>query len=239
MKIAVTYSDGEVFQHFGKTEQFKVYDVEDKKVVSSEVIGNNGLGHEALAGLLADNSIDVLICGGMGEGAKNALAEAGVEVVSGAQGDADSAVEAFLKHHKSSHTSVAILEGMNFLEVNMKVDNFFQRVQFLCVVFFQEACHAVVNEFRFACSFTAHLIGQPFVVANSKPFFAAVGSVCLQNAVQSFDHFFCQHCFRLVNNEVDATEVVHCFHNVIHVYRRTIGYSNGVGFKDIACLLMC
>ena len=97
MKIAITYSDGEVFQHFGKTEQFKVYDVEDKKVVSSEVIGNNGLGHEALAGLLAENNIDVLICGGMGEGAKNALAEAGVEVVSGAQGDADSAVEAFLK----------------------------------------------------------------------------------------------------------------------------------------------
>ncbi len=97
MRIAVTYSNGEVFQHFGKTEQFKVYEVEDNKVVSSEVTGNNGLGHEALAGLLADNKINLLICGGMGEGAKNALAESGVEVISGAQGDADAAVEAYLR----------------------------------------------------------------------------------------------------------------------------------------------
>jgi len=97
MKIAVTYSNGEVFQHFGKTEQFKVYEVEDNKVVSSQVMGNNGLGHEALAGLLADNSIDVLICGGMGEGARNALAEAGLTVISGAQGDTDAAVEAYLR----------------------------------------------------------------------------------------------------------------------------------------------
>ncbi len=97
MKIAVTYSDGEVFQHFGKTEHFKVYEVEDNKVVSSEVTGNNGLGHEALAGLLAENFVDVLICGGMGQGAQNALIEAGIDVISGAEGDADAAVEAYLK----------------------------------------------------------------------------------------------------------------------------------------------
>ncbi len=97
MKIAVTYSNGEVFQHFGKTEQFKVYDVEDNKVVSSEVTGNNGLGHEALAGLLAEKDIDVLICGGMGQGAQDALREAGIDVISGAEGDTDAAVEAYLK----------------------------------------------------------------------------------------------------------------------------------------------
>ena len=97
MKIAVTYANGDVFGHFGKTEEFKVYEVADKKVVSSQVIGNNGLGHEALAGLLEDNSIDVLICGGMGEGAKNALSAAGIEVVSGAEGNADEAVEAYLR----------------------------------------------------------------------------------------------------------------------------------------------
>ncbi|MCR5101568.1 MAG: FKBP-type peptidyl-prolyl cis-trans isomerase [Butyrivibrio sp.] len=97
MKIAVTYSNGDVFQHFGKTEEFKVYEVEDNKVVSSQVIGNDGLGHEALAGLLADKDIDLLICGGMGEGAKNALKAAGLEVVSGAQGNADEAVDAYLR----------------------------------------------------------------------------------------------------------------------------------------------
>lgn len=97
MKIAVAYENGNVFQHFGKTENFKVYEAENGQVVSSEVIGSNGTGHEALAGLLADWSVDVLICGGIGGGAQAALAEAGVELCAGAQGNADEAVEAYLK----------------------------------------------------------------------------------------------------------------------------------------------
>lgn len=117
MKIAVTYDNGNIFQHFGKTETFKVYEVEDNKVVSSEVIGSNGEGHGALAGLLAGQNVDVLICGGIGGGAQTALAEAGVELCSGAQGDADQAVEAYLKgelaskgatcdhhHHEEGHS---------------------------------------------------------------------------------------------------------------------------------------
>ena len=62
MKIAVTYDNGNVFQHFGKTEYFKLYEVEDNKVVSSEVMSSNGTGHGALAGLLAERSVEVLIC---------------------------------------------------------------------------------------------------------------------------------------------------------------------------------
>ena len=86
MKIAVTYDNGNIFQHFGKTENFKVYEVEDNQVVSSEVIGSNGTGHGALAGLLSEQGVDVLICGGIGGGAQAALAEAGVELCSGAEG---------------------------------------------------------------------------------------------------------------------------------------------------------
>ena len=97
MKIAVTYDNGNIFQHFGRTEFFKVYDVEDNKIVSSEVIGSNGTGHGALAGLLANHGIDVLICGGIGGGAQAALSEAGVELVAGASGDVDQAVESYLK----------------------------------------------------------------------------------------------------------------------------------------------
>ena len=100
MKIAVTYDNGNVFQHFGKTENFKVYEVEDNKVVSSEVIGSNGTGHGALAGLLAEQGIDVLICGGIGGGAQTALAEAGIQLCSGAQGNTDEVVEAYLKGEK-------------------------------------------------------------------------------------------------------------------------------------------
>ena len=68
MKVAVTYENGNIFQHFGHTAQFKVYDIEDGKIVSSQVVGTNGSGHGALAGLLAQGGVDALICGGIGAG---------------------------------------------------------------------------------------------------------------------------------------------------------------------------
>lgn len=97
MKIAVTYENGSVFQHFGHSEQFKVYQVEEGAVVSSEVVGTDGNGHGALAGFLKGMDVDVLICGGIGGGARNALSEAGIELYPGVGGDADQAVEALLK----------------------------------------------------------------------------------------------------------------------------------------------
>ena len=97
MKIAVTYDNGNVFQHFGRTEEFKVYDVEDNKVLSSEVISSNGSGHGALAGVLAGEGINVLICGGIGGGAQAALEEAGIELVAGAEGNTDEVVEKYLR----------------------------------------------------------------------------------------------------------------------------------------------
>ena len=115
MKIAVTYENGEIFQHFGRTEQFKLYNVEENKVVSSEIISSNGSGHSALAILLSDYAVDVLICGGIGGGAQSALAANGIQLCAGATGNADEAVEAFLKgelfsqdptcdhHHEHGH----------------------------------------------------------------------------------------------------------------------------------------
>ena len=124
MKIAVTYDNGEIFQHFGKTESFKVYEVEDNKVVSSEVIGSNGTGHGALAGLLAEQGVNVLICGGIGGGAQTALTEAGIELCAGAQGNTDQAVESYLNgelvssgancdhhHHEEGHPCGSHEEG--------------------------------------------------------------------------------------------------------------------------------
>lgn len=123
MKIAVTYDNGTIFQHFGKTENFKVYDVENGQVLSGEVISSNGSGHSALAGLLAGQNVDVLICGGIGGGAQVALTEAGIELCAGAQGYADQAVEAYLKgelvssgatcdhHHEEGHSCGEHEEG--------------------------------------------------------------------------------------------------------------------------------
>ena len=96
MKIAVTYENGEVFQHFGHTENFKVYNIENKKVVSSEIISSNGTGHESLAGMLKSLGIETLICGGIGGGAKVALAQEGMTVYPGANGKADDAINALL-----------------------------------------------------------------------------------------------------------------------------------------------
>lgn len=96
MKIAVTYENGQIFQHFGHTEQFKVYEVEDGKVVSSSVEDTNGSGHGALAGVLKDLGVEALICGGIGGGARMALAEAGIQLYGGVSGDADQAVEALI-----------------------------------------------------------------------------------------------------------------------------------------------
>lgn len=120
MRIAVTYENGEIFQHFGHTEQFKIYDAENGKVVSSQVVDTDGSGHGALAQILSSLNVEVLICGGIGAGAKNALAMANIKLFGGVCGKADEAVDAFLngnldfnpdvrcnhhdEHHGEGHT---------------------------------------------------------------------------------------------------------------------------------------
>lgn len=98
MKLAVTYNEANqtIFQHFGKTQAFKLYTIEDGKIVSSEVLPCNGAGHSALAVLLQQHGVDTLICGGIGAGAQSALSNAGITLYGGASGDADKAVEDFL-----------------------------------------------------------------------------------------------------------------------------------------------
>ena len=116
MKIAVTYENGQIFQHFGHTPSFKVYEVQEGKILSAEVVDTNGSGHGALAGFLGGLDADVLICGGIGGGAQAALAQAGIKLYGGVSGYADDAVEAFLagnldynpnvrcNHHGEGHT---------------------------------------------------------------------------------------------------------------------------------------
>lgn len=116
MKIAVTYENGEIFGHFGHTEQFKIYTVEQGKVISSEVVPTGENGHGALAGFLKEHGVDTLICGGIGGGARMALAQVGVQLYPGAGGAADAAVQALLmgtlqydpdtvcSHHQGNHS---------------------------------------------------------------------------------------------------------------------------------------
>ncbi len=96
MRVAVTYDNGNVFGHFGKTEQFKVYDIEDGKIVDAQILGTNGEGCGALAGILNIANVDTLICGGIGGGAQRALQEAGITLYAGVNGSADGAVNALI-----------------------------------------------------------------------------------------------------------------------------------------------
>ena len=93
MRIAVTYENGEIFQHFGHSERFKLYDVEDGKITGEQVVDTNGSGHGALAGFLQAAKADALICGGIGMGAQMALADAGIKLYAGVRGSADAAAK--------------------------------------------------------------------------------------------------------------------------------------------------
>lgn len=117
MKIAVTYDNGNVFGHFGHTEQFKIYEVVDGMLANAQIYPTNGSGHGALAGFLASRGVDALICGGIGAGAQTALAEAGIRLYAGCSGSADQRVAELLAgtlvyaqaatcdhHHGEEHT---------------------------------------------------------------------------------------------------------------------------------------
>lgn len=125
MKIAVTYDNenGEIFQHFGHTEQFKLYDIEDGKIANSQVVSADGFGHGALAGFLSNLKVDTLICGGIGGGAQAALADVNIRLYGGVQGNADAAVQELLNsslsydpdvhcnHHEEGHACGEHKEG--------------------------------------------------------------------------------------------------------------------------------
>lgn len=117
MIVAVTYENGMVFQHFGHTAQFKLYTVENNAVQESRLLPTGASGHGALASLLQASGVNTLICGGIGAGAKDALAKCGITVYPGVTGNADQSVQALLSgtlhfvpdiqcshHHENGHT---------------------------------------------------------------------------------------------------------------------------------------
>ena len=99
MRIAVTYEDGQIFQHFGHTEQFQIYEVENGTVKRAQTVSAAGSGHGALAGFLKQHGVEILICGGIGGGARTALSQAGIQLFGGVSGSADQAVADFSGGH--------------------------------------------------------------------------------------------------------------------------------------------
>ncbi len=97
MKIALTYENGKVFQHFGHTEKIKIYEIKNGDIVSEDIIDTSASGHEKLVEFLQKNNIEVLICGGIGEGAKNALSEAGIQLYGGVSGNIEEVIKDYIE----------------------------------------------------------------------------------------------------------------------------------------------
>ncbi|MCI2111815.1 MAG: DUF134 domain-containing protein [Bacilli bacterium] len=98
MKVAVSFDDGKVFQHFGQTSSFKLYEVKEGAVVSSSVEPTNGVSHHELIQWLRDKGVDTLICGGIGGGAIRLLKKSGITCMAGVEGSAEEAVAKLLKN---------------------------------------------------------------------------------------------------------------------------------------------
>ncbi|MEG0709802.1 MAG: NifB/NifX family molybdenum-iron cluster-binding protein [Longicatena sp.] len=119
MKIAITYENNQVFQHFGKCPSFLLVDIEDGKIQNKTMLQANGSGHGALGGLLAQAHVDTLVCGGIGQGARDILAQANIALISGASGNVDAVLEQVISgtlvdnpagkcdhHHEDGHDCV-------------------------------------------------------------------------------------------------------------------------------------
>ena len=123
MKIAIPYENGQVFQHFGHSAQFKLYTAEEGRITGAEVVSTDGQGHGALVGFLVRNGVNVLLCGGIGGGAQMALINAGIKLYAGITGNADDAVAKLLagkleynpnancNHHHTEHEHNCVSGG--------------------------------------------------------------------------------------------------------------------------------
>ena len=107
MKIAVTNLNNEIFQHFGKCQNFMIYKIENGKIVLKYEKLSGSIGHEDLAIMLKKQDVDVLICGGIGVGAQQALAQFDITFVSGVSGNIDQAVEKYLRNELAINNAVS------------------------------------------------------------------------------------------------------------------------------------
>ena len=146
--------------------------------------------------------------------------------------------KAFTKHNQPSYTPVSVLEGVDGFEALMKVQNIFKCRLLFAIVFFQQSFHLSMNVFRHGCIVAAHFIGEFFVVSDSKPIFSFVRCSGFQNKVELFDVSFGKFAVALLDDVVYGTKMVGSFDNVVYI-DSFIRHSDRVGFKDIACLVVC
>ena len=149
----------------------------------------------------------------------------------------DTVGKALLEHHKAPYTSISVLEGMNDFEFLMKVDNVLQRFLFLGIVGGKKFFHSLMNLFRRAGNLPSYLVGKPLIITDIEPILSTVGRPGFQGAMQLFDKRFRESFLCPVYNKVDAAEVVGCLYDIIDIYT-FVRNADGVGFENVACLLV-
>ena len=96
MRIAVPFMEGQIFGHYGRTKQFAIFDIEDRRVASGRLLSSGEASCQALAGLLKSNGVSLVICGGISAIESQSLSDAGIEFVANVQGNVRHAVEEYL-----------------------------------------------------------------------------------------------------------------------------------------------
>ena len=120
----------------------------------------------------------------------------------------------------------------------MEVQNIRKGLFFFGVVFRQQDLHFIGNFFWKGCIPAADFIRKFLIISNSKPFFSGITGAVLQNQVKFFDELLRQSCFCMINNHVNAPEVICRFDHIIHI-QHFFFYANSIGFKDISSLIVC
>lgn len=106
IKIAVASEGTMVTEHFGHCESFNIFEAENNQITKSESIANPGHRPGFLPNFLNEMGVNVIISGGMGNGAVQIFNEKGIEVITGASGNAKETVQAYLKGTLKSAGSV-------------------------------------------------------------------------------------------------------------------------------------
>ena len=110
MRIAIPFYEGMIFQHFGHSRQFKIYEIENHQVLMEMIVEPEGSGHDAVAELLRSMDVRVVICGNIGEGAMQALKAAGIVFYGGVSGEADGAITSLVNGRLSYDPNIRCAE---------------------------------------------------------------------------------------------------------------------------------
>ncbi|MFA5449775.1 MAG: NifB/NifX family molybdenum-iron cluster-binding protein [Clostridia bacterium] len=106
MKIAVACEGKQITEHFGHCQNFMIFEVENDKIAGVNSLPNPGHRPGFLPNFLNELGVNVIVSGGMGGGAINIFNEINIKVVTGAKGDAETAVKQYLSGNLKSTESV-------------------------------------------------------------------------------------------------------------------------------------